>query len=175
MNADFLTYHEALKTALENRFSIAVNVYSYQPDPEEIQTPALIVSLDTFSEDPDGQPGLDLTLDCEFSIYCIVENKSTNAELYVRDYAAEAMRVVRKENDFGFENVSRPESLFALAADFQPEVKKYCAWQVSWTQKIELEYLADVGDLVDFITYQADHSVSPISPVASDTVTLPQP
>lgn len=170
MIADFESFHAALKAALQSKFNAVVNVYDYKPDPEKLTTPALIVSLDSFRADEEFEPGQDLTLETEFSIYCLLDNSQPNPELQVRLLAADVALVLKNASAHNFDNVGRPENIFALAAEFLPGSPKYSCWEVSWQQVIELPYKTDADQLVDFITYHADHQQAADAPVASDEI-----
>lgn len=170
--SSFDEFHSALEEGLKDRLSSVVHVASYDETTEKIATPAVLINLDDFTEDlriDEGTP-----LHCNFSAYCVIGAEKPGAEMDVRKFAAEVVRLIRKLKHHGLDGVQSPESLTAMPATFRPDSKKYTAWVVMWEQTIVLPEELDAGELVPFITFHADHEQATDAPVASDTVTLDQ-
>lgn len=156
-DATLQTYQQAIQDALQNRLSNTVNFYDYDTAPDDLSTPAVLISCDTFSEDAEYQPGEDITLQTEWSVYVVLGRHENDSAMQCRLFALKVLTILRKGGFLNFDNVSRPEGFFALAAAWKDDVAKYNSWVVSWEARIDVSAITDPGDIEDLLRVYCDN------------------
>lgn len=133
-----------LKTALETiRDAIAaqflskkVTVEILDPLKQDFTAPGVLLDMDQID---DGEDSGDETIpyECTLTAYCIMDANTPALPLAVKDFAAEVMKLVRR-NNWNLKGADLPEDLSAQPASLNPGKRGYEAWAVTWKQTFSI-------------------------------------
>ena len=130
-------FHQAISDAIQEHFYGKVQVVSYPLETNEIQTPAVILEMESAEESQDPGDGR-IALHCRLAAHCILGFQTENIGLEVRSFAAQLF-VLLTDNKFGLGNkVSWPEGLELHPGEFKPGKAGFESWCVIWEQTIYL-------------------------------------
>lgn len=179
---------DSLHTAIVDRLNADIaglgTCAAYPKIQRRVDLPAVLVDLVELEPADFGTDKFDCW--AQFTAYCIVDPSDTNAELAVRNLAAEVAVRVSQEEDFGIEVEKEAEVLRVGEDSFQPDLDGYLVWAVDF--QIGLSLGEDVwsvdpaaGVPVTTITVGDLSTVSASKlidntdePDASDTISLPE-
>lgn len=139
MSVSLTGLHNAIKDSLATHFAgrvETVEVYrAGLTDP--INTPAVLLEMEDGSDDVDL--GDDRTpLRCRFTAHCILSFQTQNVEMEVREFAVEALSLVRR-NRWGLgDDIDLPEQVEIGPGQFKPGKDGFESWYVSWEQVVYL-------------------------------------
>lgn len=141
MSTSLTDLHNAMVAAFAAQFDGRVQTIDLYRVAETapIKTPAILLEMEEASIGDDA--GDERTpLRCRFVAHCLLSFQTQNAEVEVREFAAEALRLVRNNRWDLPADVLHPENIEMLPGEIKPGKAGYEHWYVSWDQQV---YLGD--------------------------------
>lgn len=139
VGAELKALHDAIVEAVRARLPQLDTVAEYTATVQggSVNTPAALLDLEGFDEGTDIGDG-ETAISCRFALHCMLSNETPRVEVECRQFAAEVVRLVRR-NTWGLAYVDAPTAISAGAAEFRPGAKGYESWSVTWEQVVYLE------------------------------------
>lgn len=175
VGAELKQLHDAIVDAVRERLPQLATVAEYTATVEggSINTPAALLDLEGFDEGADIGDG-ETAISCRFALHCMLSNETPRVEVECRQFAAEVVRLVRR-NTWGLNFVDQPTAIAAGAAEFRPGAKGYESWSVTWEQVV---YLSESAPAPGIHPFEVCHYQVQIggegTPLHPDEIHLPQ-
>jgi len=129
--------HTNIISAIKDEFGESLDtVDSYIPNRSApIDTPAALLELESMEEGDDIGDGR-IPVACSFTVHCILGVGTPNISLQVRLFAAQVLKLVRR-NKWGLgKGASLVEQVSAGPGEFNQGKNGYESWYVTWDQTV---------------------------------------
>lgn len=128
---------ETIQAAITAKFQPkGVEVEILDPLKQDFTAPCVLLDLDMF-DDGEDQGDEKIPYECTMAAYCVLDSNTPDLPLAVKDFAAELMKLVRR-NIWNLDGASLPSGLSAQPASLNPGKPGYEAWAVTWKQTFRI-------------------------------------
>lgn len=139
MTTTVKAFHQAVMAAIAGHFTGKVQVLAYPMETSQIQTPAVLLEMESAEEGQDPGDGR-IALRCRMAAHCVLGFQTEQIGLEVRSFAAQLFTLIT-DYKFGLGvNISWPEGLELHPGEFKPGKAGFESWCVTWEQTL---YLGD--------------------------------
>ena len=138
MSTSLKDFHNAITQTVTDHFNSKVHVLAYPEELSQIQTPAILLEMESGEEGQDPGDGR-FAFRCRMAAHCVLGFQTENIGLEVRSFASQLF-IMLMDNKFGLgTDISRPEGLELHPGEFKPGKAGFESWCVIWEQTFYLE------------------------------------
>ena len=137
MTTTVKAFHQAVMTAIAEHFTGKVQVLAYPLETSEIQTPAVLLEMESAEEGQDPGDGR-IALQCRMAAHCVLGFQTEHIGMEVRSFSSQLFTLI-VDNKFGIGgDVSWPEGLEMHPGEFKTGKAGFESWCVIWEQTLYL-------------------------------------